>query len=36
MKSALKDGSTAVETWATENEGDYTGTTLTKLEPGGP
>jgi type IV pilus assembly protein PilA len=35
MEAALKDGSTAIEGWATENDGGYAGTTLEELEPGG-
>jgi type IV pilus assembly protein PilA len=35
MEAALKDGSTAMEGWATENAGSYSGTTLAELEPGG-
>jgi type IV pilus assembly protein PilA len=35
MEAALKDGSTAIEGWATENDGSYLGTTLEELEPGG-
>jgi type IV pilus assembly protein PilA len=34
MESALKDGSTAMEGWATENDGSYADTTLEDLEPG--
>jgi type IV pilus assembly protein PilA len=35
MEAALKDGSTAIEGWATENDGSYSGTTVAELEPGG-
>jgi type IV pilus assembly protein PilA len=35
MEAALKDGSTAIEAWATENDGSYSGTTMVELEPGG-
>jgi type IV pilus assembly protein PilA len=35
MEAALKDGSTAMEGWATGNAGAYSGTTLAELEPGG-
>jgi len=35
MEAALKDGSTAMEGWATDNDGSYSGTTLAELEPGG-
>jgi type IV pilus assembly protein PilA len=35
QQSALKDAATAMESWATENNGDYTGTTIAQLEPGG-
>jgi type IV pilus assembly protein PilA len=35
MEAALKDGSTAMEGWATENEGSYSGTSLAELEPKG-
>jgi type IV pilus assembly protein PilA len=35
MESALKDGSTAVEGWATENDGTYSDITVPELEPGG-
>jgi type IV pilus assembly protein PilA len=31
MKSALKNGATAAESWATEKGGDYTGMTLTNM-----
>jgi type IV pilus assembly protein PilA len=34
MEAALKDGSTAMEGWATENDGSYSDTTLEDLEPG--
>jgi type IV pilus assembly protein PilA len=36
MEAALKDGSTAIEAWATENDGSYAGTTMDELEPGEP
>jgi type IV pilus assembly protein PilA len=35
MESALKDGSPAVEGWATENDGTYSDITVPELEPGG-
>jgi type IV pilus assembly protein PilA len=35
MEAALKDGSTAMEAWATENDGSYAGTSMEDLEPGG-
>ena len=34
MEAALKDGSTAMEGWATDNDGSYAGTSLEELEPG--
>jgi type IV pilus assembly protein PilA len=34
MEAGLKDGSTAIEAWATENNGSYAGTTMEELEPG--
>jgi type IV pilus assembly protein PilA len=35
VQSGLKDASTAMESWATENNGDYSGTTIAQLEPAG-
>jgi type IV pilus assembly protein PilA len=35
MEAALKDGSTAIEGWATDNDGSYADTSLAELEPGG-
>jgi type IV pilus assembly protein PilA len=35
MESALKDGSTSMESWAAENDGSYADTTIGELEPGG-
>jgi type IV pilus assembly protein PilA len=35
MESALRDASTSLESWATENDGSYSGTSLEDLEPGG-
>jgi type IV pilus assembly protein PilA len=35
MDAALKDGSTAMEAWATHNDGSYSDTTLEELAPGG-
>jgi type IV pilus assembly protein PilA len=35
MQSALRDASTSLESWATENDGSYSGTSLEELEPGG-
>ena len=34
MEAALKDGSTAMEAWATDNNGSYSDTTLSELKPG--
>jgi type IV pilus assembly protein PilA len=34
MEAALKDGSTAMEGWATDNDGSYSGSSLEELEPG--
>jgi type IV pilus assembly protein PilA len=34
-ESGLKNAATAMESWATENEGDYSGTTIEQLKPGG-
>jgi type IV pilus assembly protein PilA len=36
MESALKEGSTAMEAWATANDGSYAGTSVEDLRPGGP
>jgi type IV pilus assembly protein PilA len=35
MKSVAKNGATAVESWATETNGDYTGVTLANLQAEG-